>query len=88
MTVSMVGEMKKKKYGIWYRWLMVTGLGGVSAVLIVEVSWFTSFISTAQHSIYHYCTGAHTLFQLIQLLTILWGVERLKERGQRQQNAD
>ena len=88
MTVSMVGEMKKKKYGTWYRWLIVTGLGGVSAVLIVEVSWFTSFISTAQHSIYHYCTGAHTLFQLIQLLTILWGVERLKERGQRQQNSD
>lgn len=77
MTVSMVMGCRKKKYSVLHQWLITTGLIGCGAVLIGEVCWFTVFLGEAQNMVYHYCTGALTIIQLVQILTIGWAIRRI-----------
>ena len=82
LTVSMVRGLRRRQYADWYHWLIVTGLMGSCAVMIVAVSWFTTFLSgNQQHFIYHYCTGAITVIQMVQILTALWAGQRLRARS-------
>lgn len=78
MTAAMILDMKKKQFGLWYRWLIITGLAGCCAILIVEVNWFTTYLSDADHIVYSYCTGALPMIQLVQVLTLLTAAPRLK----------
>ncbi|NCB92980.1 MAG: hypothetical protein EOM40_10550 [Clostridia bacterium] len=77
MTVCMVMEMRKKKYDIWYLWLITTGLIGCCAILIVEVSWFTTYLGDVQSNIiYSYCSGALMMIPLVQIFSIVWGIQQ------------
>lgn len=78
MTAAMIRDMKKKQFDLWYRWLIITGLAGCCAILIVEVNWFTTYLADADHIVYSYCTGALPMIQLVQILTLLTALPRLK----------
>lgn len=80
MTFSMIRELQKKMYDIWYRWLITTGLAGCCAVLIVEVCWFTTYLGEAANTVYHYCTGALTMIQLVQIFTLITGAQMMGKK--------
>lgn len=77
MIWDMICRMRRKKYDTWYLWLIITGLIGCAAIQIVEVSWFTAYLGDAENIVYSYCTGALTLIQIIQFLTIWWGFRKI-----------
>ena len=72
LTISMIGNLRKKQYSDWYLWLIITGLIGCGAILNIEVSWFTTYLGSAESQMYHYTTGMLTIIQLVQILTFLW----------------
>lgn len=80
MTGIIIAELHKKQYHTWFFWLIITGLGGCGAIQIVEVCWFTAYLGEADAIVYSYCTGTLMLIQLVQFLSIGWGVKRLAQR--------
>ena len=90
MTATMIRDMKKKRFDLWYRWLITTGIAGCCAILIVEVSWFTTYLGDADHITYNYCTGALPMIQLVQIFTFLAVFPRLKAwiRNRRSRNLE
>lgn len=79
LTFSMIGKMRKKQYMEWYLWLITTGIIGCSAILNVEVSWFTTYLGSAESHIYHYTTGVLTMIQLVQVFTVLWLIKKITD---------
>ena len=58
LTVTMIRDMKKKLFDLWYRWLIITGIAGCCAILIVEVCWFTTYLGDVDYIIYNLLHGS------------------------------
>lgn len=75
LTGAEIRRIRRKQKGDPAIWLVLTGLWLSSLILMFGVVWFTSFMQgDYAFNLFYYTTPVATVLQVIQFLTVMWGV--------------
>ena len=74
-TITMIQDVRKKKYEQLYLWLITLGLIGTCCVLMFGVLWFcSSFGNSILRHVYNYSCGIVPVVQLLEMIGIYYVV--------------